>query len=51
MAKCVTRDKRILNRANGDYVQIVVFFHWRKHDAQIDPAGPAARQSFQASMP
>ena len=34
MAKCVTRDKRILNPANGDYVQILVFFHWRKHDAR-----------------
>ena len=46
MAKCVTRDKRILNRANGDYVQIVVFFHWRKHDAQIDPAGPQRGNRF-----
>lgn len=27
MAERIARDKRILNRTNGDYVQIVVFFH------------------------
>ena len=46
MAKCVTRDKRILDPANGDYVQILVFFHWRKHHAQIDPAGPQRGNRF-----